>query len=191
MTDFAINPQDPIKGVFAGYSSFPWKSVDSRANGDEAGIVSKAAEEALRKFRETETAKGSSHQQIANTIRLLLRTYNNPRDQQIAERLSVLLRDAAEEGEEILAGSVSQFRDFFLMHGQLGLSKITLTPDGTLRVRWIHGEGHFFAVEFTGKPLLKLVAEVPRKQGLTAQHFSSEPIENVVAFAQAIGASLA
>lgn len=189
MTDFAMNPITPTGVVLPWCFPLPWKTADSRANGD-ANKVSKAAEEALRHFRDTETAKSSSHQQIANTIQLLLQTYNNPRDQQIAKRLSVLWRDAVEEGEEILAGSVSQFRDFFLMHNQLGLPKITLTPDGTLRVRWIHGVGHFFAIEFTGKPLVKLVAEVPRKQGLIAQHFSSEPIENVVAFAQAIHASL-
>ena len=77
------------------------------------------------------------------------------------------------------------------MHRQLGLPKITLTPDGALRARWIRGEGHFFAIEFTGKPLLKLVAEVPRKPGVIANHFSSEPIERVTTFAQAIGVSLA
>lgn len=191
MTDFAMGPIAPTEGRFPDYSFLLWKTADSQAKGDEAGKVSRAAETALRHFRDTETAKSSSHQQMANTIQLLLRTYNNPRDRQVAERLGSLWRDAAEEGEEILAGSVSQFKDFFLMHNQLGLPKITLTPDGTLRARWIYGEGHFFAVEFTGKPLLKLVAEVPRKWGLTAQHFSSEPIDNVVEFAQAIGATLA
>lgn len=190
MTDFAMNT------IASAGEALPWcfpllgKTADSRANGD-ANEVSKAAEGALRHFRDTETAKGSSHQQITNTIQLLLQTYNNPRDQQIAERLSALWKDAAEEGEEILAGSISQFRDFFLMHRQPGIPKITLTPDGTLRVRWIQGAGHFFAVEFTGTPLIKLVAEVPREHGVTAQHFSSEPIKKVVAFARAIEASLA
>jgi len=188
MTEFAMNPMAPA-GTISPRVTLRWKTADSHANGD-ADKVSKAAVEALRHFHNTETAKGSSHQQIANTIQLLLQTYNNPRDRLIADRLNMLEIDAAEEGEDILAGSVSQFRDFFLMHPRLGFPKITLTPDGTLRVRWIHGEGHFFAVEFTGKPLLKLVAEVPRKQGVIAQHFSSEPIENVVAFAQAIGAAL-
>jgi hypothetical protein len=189
MTEFAMNPIAPT-GRAPLWFTLPRKTADSQADGD-AEKVSRAAERALFHYRDTETAKGSSHQQIANTIQLLLQTYNNPRDQQIAERLSVLWRDAVEEGEEILAVSVSQFRDFFLMHHQLGLPKITLTPDGTLRVQWIHGAGQFFAIEFTGKPLLKLVAEVPRKQGVIAQHFSSEPIESVFAFAQAIGASLA
>jgi hypothetical protein len=186
MTELVMKPV----GSILEYFSVPWKIAYSRANGEEAGKVSRAAEVALRHFVDTETAKGSSYQQFASTIELLLQTYNNPRDKQIAKRLSVLWRDAADEGEEILAASISQFRDFFLMHRQPRIPKITLTPDGTLRVRWIHGEGHFFAVEFTGKPLVKLVAEVPRLQGLTAQHFSSEPIANIVTFAQAIGAPL-
>ena len=190
MTEFAMNPIAPTGGVFPWCFPLLVKTADSQANGD-ANKVSKAAEEALRHFRDTETAKGSSHQQMADTIQLLLQTYNNPRDQRIAERLSTLWKDAAEEGEEILAESISQFRDFFLMHRQLGIPKITLTPDGTLRVRWIQGKGHFFAVEFTGTPLIKLVAEVPREHGVTAQHFSSEPIKKVVAFAQAIEVSLA
>lgn len=188
MTELAMNSVAPT-GMVLPWFTLPWKTADSHANGD-ADEVSRAAEKALLHYRDTETAKGSGHQQIANTIQLLLQTYNNPRDRQIADRLSTLGMDAVEEGEEILAGSVSQFRDFFLTHRQLALPKITLTPDGTLRVRWIHEEGHFFAIEFTGKPLVKLVAEVPRSQGITAQHFSSEPIENVVTFAHAIGASL-
>lgn len=190
MTDFTMRSTVQTGSVFPWCSPLLWKTADSQATGD-AHEVSKKAEEALRHFHDTETAKGSSHQQIANTIQLLLQTHNNPRDQQIVKRLGVLWRDAVEEGEEILPGSVSQFRDFFLMHTQLGLPKVTLTPDGTLRVRWIRGEGHFFAIEFTGKPLLKLVAEVPRKPGVIANHFSSEPIETVIAFAQAIGVSLA
>lgn len=189
MTEFAMNPIAPT-GRVPPWFTLPWKTTDSQANSD-AEKVSRAAEKALLHYRDTETAKGSSHQQIANTVQLLLQTYNNPRDRQIADRLNTLEKDAAEEGEEILAVSVSQFRDFFLMHRELGLPKVTLTPDGTLRGRWIRGEGHFFAIEFTGKPLLKLVAEVPRMPGVIANHFSSEPIERVIAFAQAIGVSLA
>ena len=174
MTEFAMRPVTPIMELLPGHFLSMWGFACSRAT--EADKVSEAARDALRKFCDTETVKGSSYQQVANTIQLLLQTYNNPRDRKIAERLDALWRDAVEEGEEILAESATQFRDFFLMNRQPGLPKITLTPDGTLRVRWIHEVGHFFAVEFTGKPLVKLVAEAPRKQGLTAQHFSSEPI---------------
>jgi hypothetical protein len=188
MTEFAMNPIAPT-GRVSPWFTLPWKTADSHVNGDAEKVL-RAAEKALLHYRDTETAKGSSHQQIANTIQLLLQTYNNPRDRQIADRLIALEMDAVEEGEEILAGSVIQFRDFFLMHRQLGLPKITLTPDGTLRVRWIRGEGNFFAIEFTGKPLLKLVAEAPRKPGVIANHFSSEPIERVIEFALAIGISL-
>jgi hypothetical protein len=93
------------------------------------------------------------------------------------------------EDEHILADSLRQFRDFFLAHPDLGLPKITLTPDGTLRARWIHGLGDFVAIEFTGKPLARLIAEIPRDNTLTARYFSSESIQIILAVARSIGAS--
>jgi len=96
-----------------------------------------------------------------------------------------------EEDEPIRPASVSQFKDFFLAHPELGIPKITLTPDGTLRARWIQGKGNFVALEFTGEQNAKLVAELPRDNDLTATHFGSEPLASIVAIAQSMGASFA
>lgn len=131
-------------------------------------------------------------EEIFDTIQAFYLSNNSgPRDRQIAGRITALHRAALSEGERIRSKSLGQFKDFFLSHRELSLPKITLTPDGTVRARWIHGPGNFVALEFTGEPLAKLVAEIPRANGLTARHFSSEPISNIVAFAQACGASFA
>jgi hypothetical protein len=128
-------------------------------------------------------------QQIFDAIQSLYLSTNKPRDRQIAERLTALYRDALEEDEHILPTSLSQFTEFFLTHTDLGFPRITLTPDGTLRVRWIQEEGNFVAIEFTGKPEAKLVAEIP---GLVPpMHFSSEFLTNIVEIAQAMGGSFA
>jgi hypothetical protein len=138
-------------------------------------------------FRSVETSAG-----VFDAIRSFYLSTNHPRDRQIAERITILHRLALEEREEILPASLAQFTRFFLHHANhhLVMPKITLTPDGTLRARWIHGPEDFVAIEFTGNPLVKLVAEVPRRQeGQTASHFASEPIESVVSISRAIGAS--
>ena len=114
----------------------------------------------------------------------------NPRDRQIAERLKCLYRDALEEGEKMRTDSIGQLCKFFLDNRDVGVPKITLTPDGTLRARWIHGAGNFIAIEFTGKSLARVVAEMPRNNE-TANYFFSESIENVVLNARAVGASFA
>lgn len=126
---------------------------------------------------------------IFNAIQRLY-CQDNSRDRRIAERLTTLYRDALAEGEKMLAASVRQFAEFFIVHAALRIPKITLTPDGTLRVRWIAGPGNFTAVEFTGTPLVKLVAEIPR-DGATAQYFASELVSNVVGVARDLGASFA
>jgi hypothetical protein len=132
----------------------------------------------------------SHNARIFDAIQSLYLSTNRPRDRQIAERITTLHRLALEEGEEIRPASLAQFTRFFLDHANLGLPKITLTPDGTLRARWIHGPEDFVAIEFTGNPLVRLVAEVPRRQeGQTASHFASEPVERVVSISRAIGAS--
>lgn len=127
-------------------------------------------------------------QQLFQAVRAL-RLSSNERNSRIADRLTALYQDSLSEGESVVADSVKQFAEFFLTYGDLKIPKITLTPDGTLRARWIMGDGNFIAVEFTGKPLVKFVAEVPRNRGLTAQYFSSEPLENVLPAARAIGFS--
>jgi hypothetical protein len=129
-------------------------------------------------------------QQISNSIQALSQN-NILRNRQIADRLTALYRDALDEGDSIAEDSIRQFTDFFLAHDDLGLPKITLTPDSTLRVRWIHGDGDFTAIEFTGLTIAKLVAEIPREGGLTARYFSSEPIDSILWAARAIGASFA
>jgi hypothetical protein len=136
-------------------------------------------------------AEHTASECIFDAIQALYLSHNNLRDRQIAERLTALYRDALEEDEIIRPASITQFKDFFLAHPDLGFPKITLTPDGTLRARWIQGKGNFVAIEFTGDPNAKLVAEIPRANSLTATHFASEPLENIVAVAQAMGASFA
>jgi hypothetical protein len=130
-------------------------------------------------------------QRIFDAIQALYLSQNRPRDRQIAERLTALYRAALEEDEAVRPASIAQFRAFFLEHPALALPKITLTPDGTLRARWIKGPGNFVAIEFTGEPNGKLVAEIPRANDLTATHFGSEPLENIVEVAQGMGASFA
>jgi hypothetical protein len=133
----------------------------------------------------------TSGQPIFDAIQALYLSYNAPRDRQIAGRLTTLYRATLEEDEVIRPASVGQFKNFFLAHPELGLPKITLTPDGTLRARWIHGKGNFVALEFTGEPNAKIVAEIPRDKGLTATHFGSEPLTNIIPIAQGMGASFA
>jgi hypothetical protein len=115
---------------------------------------------------------------------------NNSRDRKIAQRLMALYRDALCDNETMSAPSIAQFTDFFLKHPQLGMPKITLTPEGNVRVRWIGGQGNFAAVEFTGDPIVKLVAQIPREDGKTARYFGGESLGSIVSSARAIGAYL-
>jgi hypothetical protein len=131
----------------------------------------------------------TSSQQIFDAIQALYLSHNTPRDRQIAERLTALYRAALEEDETVHPASISQFTGFFLAHPELGFPRITLTPDGTLRARWIRGQGNFVAIEFTGKPEAKLVAEIP---GLVPpMHFSHVPLTNIIAIVQDMGGSFA
>jgi hypothetical protein len=132
-----------------------------------------------------------SRQRIFEAIQALYQSHDNALDRRIPDRLTALYRDAQAENQSIVAESISQFADFFRNNRDLGFPKITLTPDGTVRVRWIHGPGNFTAIEFTGEPVAKLVAEIPREGGLTARYFSSEPIDNILTAARAVGASFA
>jgi hypothetical protein len=132
----------------------------------------------------------AARSQIFNAIQALYQSRNNPRDRQIVERLTALYRDALSEDETLDAESATQFAEFFLQNPGLGMPKITLTPDGTLRARWIRLASDFAAIEFTGTPIAKFVAEIPRQGDLTARYFSGEPVENVVPAARAIGAFL-
>jgi hypothetical protein len=127
-------------------------------------------------------------EQIFDAVQALYLSQNRPRDRQIAGRLTALYRDALEEEETIRPGSIAQFKQFFLNNKDVGFPRITLTPDGTLRVRWIQGEENFVAIEFTRKPEAKLVAEIP---GLVPpMHFGTEPLDNIVAVARDLGGSL-
>jgi hypothetical protein len=133
----------------------------------------------------------STSQRIFEAIQALYLSHNGPRNRQIASRLTALYRAAIEEDETIRLASITQFKNFFLANPELGLPKITLTPDGTLRARWIQGAGDFVAIEFTGEQNAKLIAEIPRDNGLTAMHFGSEPVKNIIEVAQRMGASFA
>lgn len=130
-----------------------------------------------------------SKQKIFDAVRdLYLR--GSPRNRQIADRLIALHRDALSEGERVDPESISQFTDFFLSNRDTGVPKITLTPDSTLRVRWLHGGGNFIAIEFTGKALVKVAAEIPREEE-PARYFFSESVDKVASVGRAIGASFA
>ena len=173
---------------------------------EPAGEVELESDRLLKKFRVRRLSAeevASTHKRLSdemgdkdpNSQALLqltaaLRSRNDPQLSRIAERLSRLRRDAIEEDECIDLESIRQFGEFFLNHRGLAVPKITLTPDGTLSARWIHGPGDFIAIEFTGKSLAKVVAEIPR-EGDTASHFFSEPLEKLTSIARAIGASLA
>ena len=129
-------------------------------------------------------------QAISNAIKRLYLNQSSLRDRRIAERLITLYRDALAENEKIQTRSVKQLADFLINHAWVGFPKITLTPDGTLRARWIAGPGNFTAIEFTGTALVKLVAEVPRGD-TTAQYFASELMANIARIALNLGAPFA
>jgi hypothetical protein len=104
--------------------------------------------------------------------------------------LKELYADAVDEDEVIRTGSLHQLLSFFLDQPATSLPKITLTPDGTLRIRWLGEGGDFFAVEFTGKPLLKIAAAITRASGETSSYFASEISSRIAQTARALGASL-
>jgi len=136
-----------------------------------------------------EIVGGFGHREEAyNTIEALYLSHNKQRDRKIAERLQRLYQDALNDGEQVIGSSLAQFRDFFMGHPNLGVPKITMTPDGLLRARWIRGPEDFVAIEFTGRRLVKFVIELPRN-GETATYFAVESTEAVVRVAKAIGAS--
>jgi hypothetical protein len=131
------------------------------------------------------TVEGPAAEQIFDAVQALYLSNNKPRDQKIADRITALYRDALEEGEHIYPASLKQFTQFFLTNKDLGFPRITLTPNETLRVRWIQAEDNFVAIEFTGEPDAKLVVEIP---GLVPpMRFSREPLANVLAVAKAMG----
>jgi hypothetical protein len=134
------------------------------------------------------SSKYLSDQQLFDTVRML-RLNNTERDSRIADRLTALYQDAIAESQNLLPDSIKQFREFFLAHCDLGVPKITLTPDGTLRTRWIQSNSNFAAIEFTGRQVVRFIAEIPRAGGLTARYFSSEPMDTVLQAAIALGSS--
>jgi hypothetical protein len=111
--------------------------------------------------------------------------------EKFADRLKALSQDAAEEGESIRPASLAQFLDFFQTHADLGIPKITLTPDGTLRIRWLYDRGDFFAVEFTGRATAKIAAEISGTAAQKVSHFTTTPLGNIVSFAKDIGVRFA
>jgi hypothetical protein len=139
----------------------------------------------LPTFLRTPTA----NEQTFHAIQSFYLSHNRPRDRQIADRITTLFRDALAEDSQILPESLAQFTAFFLNNAELKLPKITLTPDGTLRARWIHGSEDFIAIEFKGGRIVRLVAEVPRTGGETASYFATEPVNTVVKAGRSIGAT--
>jgi hypothetical protein len=164
-----------------------WKNAIARrarrANGENPTIVVIEGEISF-------AAERSNSEHIFDAIQSLYLSRNTPRDRRIGERITALHRDALAEDETMGADSLAQFAAFFLKNPGLGFPKITLTPDGTLRARWICGPGDFVAIEFTGHALAKGVAEIPR-DGETARYFFSESLRTIVDSAYKIGASFA
>jgi hypothetical protein len=132
----------------------------------------------------------TEQQQIYDAFRDLYLTSNSERDRLIAKRLATLYADAIDEQQHVVPESFSQFAMFFLKYPDVARPKIMLTPDGTVSAHWIHGPDDFVAIEFTGKTLAKIMAEVPRENGVTSKHFNSELPERIPSLAAAIGASL-
>jgi hypothetical protein len=173
--------------VIGSHSRISWASPDILPDGAESEPIKAGRQIISRSLNSPPEFVGN--EQIYDAIESLYLSSNSPRDQQIAHRITALYRDALAEDERIRTTSLHQFKEFFLSHPDLGLPKITLTPDRTLRVRWIQGEGSFTAIEFTGTPLAHLVADIPREGGLTAQYFCFEPVATIRSFARGIGAS--
>lgn len=108
-----------------------------------------------------------------------------PFNQQIVNRLNSLCYDALDENEEIIKPSVHQFIEFFFDNRTSILPKITLTPNGTLRARWIYSDSRFFAVEFTGNSKLKLVFQSDSSQSNYAKMATLEvKITDITTFAK-------
>ena len=177
----ALLPAVPIGSDFTGTMSFPRELFEA------------AARELQRTYWASPNivAEFTHSQQIFDAIQDLYLSSNTSRDRPIADRITALYRDALADDEHILPASLNQFTNFFLKHPELAVPKITLTPDRTLRARWIHGSNQFVAIEFTGEQHAKLVAEILREDGLIATYFASEPIKNIVKAVRALGASLA
>jgi hypothetical protein len=129
------------------------------------------------------------NRQIFDAITSLYLKSNTARDRQIANRLTVLQRVAREEEQYISPNSLTQFVEFFLKEPHLALPKITLTPEGALRARWIRGPSDFISIEFSGDPIVKVIAEIPTEDNLTEAYFSSVALRRVRSFAHDIGAS--
>jgi hypothetical protein len=127
---------------------------------------------------------------IFEAINQLYISKNRPRDLHIAERVTALHRIVLAEGDKILPSSLEQFAKFFVNNPNLGLPKIFVTPNGTMRARWISSPDNFVAIEFLEGMSIKLVAEVPRGHGKTSAYFASETMERVVSTVTEIGGSV-
>jgi hypothetical protein len=128
--------------------------------------------------------------EIFNILTLFYQRLASNRDRKIADRLSALSKDAQDEDEYMVPSSLGQLIEFFQQNLNVAIPKITLTPDGTLRARWINGPNKFLAIEFTGGMLVRVVAEVPRQDGSVARYFFLEHYSRMVLFASYIGLSL-
>ena len=70
------------------------------------------------------------------------------RNRRIALRLMELYLDACSEEEHISTASLRACVVFFLQCPDPSVPKITLTPDGTLRVHWRVGTPEALSIEF-------------------------------------------
>jgi hypothetical protein len=174
-------------------SELTWNRTDFTGTDLLSGKLFEAAAPAKRRIYwaipNISAESATASQCIFDAVQAFYLSHNTPRDQQIAQRLTALYRDALDEGEAIRSASIVQFKNFFLANPGLGFPRVTLSAHGALRARWIKSKGNFVAIEFTGQPEAKLIAEI---QGLEPPlHVSSEPIANIVEAARALGGSFA
>lgn len=97
----------------------------------------------------------------------MIATTSLVRDQQLAARLNTLAQMAQDDGTPILPTSLAQCAAFFAAHVDASLPKLTVTPVGTLRARWIGEEGTFVALEWTGASVNVCVGEGDRMTSVT------------------------
>jgi hypothetical protein len=127
---------------------------------------------------------------IGRAVRRLDLAANDARNRAIVDRLGAIAADAREEGDAIRPLSVAQLAGFFVEHPEVPVPKITMTPDGTLRARWIKGPGHFVAIEFLGRNEVRILAEVPRGRKPPRQAYAQIESGAVPAFVATLGTSL-
>lgn len=101
------------------------------------------------------------------------------RAQQITARLTALVPMALDDDTPILPASLAQCQAFFASHADVPMPKLIVTPDGTLRTRWIGKDGAFVALEWTGESLVCMVIGDRGPDGALYHNFLLVPPDHV------------